>query len=471
MLRFVLAIVLTSWMWGPVAAQHLHSHGHIMHRYAQTPLGQGKSARAEAWVGAEHAAATEDAGFILLPRIGFGAEGVVLGTAGDIAAMAGDWFGASWMSATVCSATTEEQKISRASAMFQSMWVRTTYEDQDHINRLLSNFKLEWDAAQAVLQKNKSDNDGLWEAITSLGNQRWGATNALLYGNMALFNIDHFGSCAVQMYKTLHANDSWKAYGDRLYFCDANEQNRKPMSMVSDTTIMVLKRVEASSMSYMIAISGTNPFSAFNWVFEDLDVEEVVPCLGGALASTFALRLEEMKGMWDPGNRASVHCVTFGAQTAGNASWASYFDGMLGNRSKRYVNTLDVVPHAWEDSSMEDIPSIYAPTISVPKEVEMVLKASRAIWRKNSYQQPSKGLCPFRGPEPESRRSFVVEMTVQHILPYLQFLGCDGLGPLYTRRVPLFESLFLDTAGSGSFHNVVSAALETAVARFIELSR
>lgn len=86
--------------------------------------------------------------------------------------------------------------------------------------------------------------------------------------------------------------------------------------------------------------------------------------LGGALAPVAAAWLNETRSTWDSTGVSSIATYAFAGATPGNASFATYLNGQFsGNNLVVINNTLDVVPHAWNSTTMNQIDGLYLPQI------------------------------------------------------------------------------------------------------------
>lgn len=174
----------------------------------------------------------------------------------------------------------------------------------------------------------------------------------------------------------------------------------------------------AETQSYVVALSGTNGISAFDWAAEDffvggkrswsdvtgistgrgcisagtaigLDIlrtmasngqtleeffEAIVDdangnvnitvtghSLGGALAPALALALEDLRESWDPNGKAIINVLPSAGPTPGDARFSVYYESKLGMRTNRIWNTLDVIAHAWDRNQILHVPDIYYP--------------------------------------------------------------------------------------------------------------
>ncbi|WP_045855550.1 lipase family protein [Teredinibacter purpureus] len=191
-----------------------------------------------------------------------------------------------------------------------------------------------------------------------------------------------------------------------------------PEAKAQDSGMFVARQISAPN-NYYVAIRGTNATATLDWIFEDFDVlgmkdwpgapsakisnathngvhlllDKLVPdsglpgekqcittfltgltqtpvnicftghSLGGALAPTTALHFKDSQGVvggFDPDSNATISCTAFAGATAGNAEFAAYSNRQFAKAPIRRIhNTNDVVPHAWEKSTLEQMPNLY----------------------------------------------------------------------------------------------------------------
>jgi hypothetical protein len=174
--------------------------------------------------------------------------------------------------------------------------------------------------------------------------------------------------------------------------------------------------------------------------------------LGGALAPTVALWLTDTQGFlshWDPHKRATLSALPTAGPTAGNAAFASYSGKKLGERLTPYYNTLDVVPHAWQSSTRQDIPTLQEiPTLYVPHIPELPLidrlvKLAIELSANGDYTT-LPGLTPLPGTYKDVKglldlEKFLLEAAYQHTSAYdgwFHFNPAWLPGPPLTLRAP-----------------------------------
>ena len=93
--------------------------------------------------------------------------------------------------------------------------------------------------------------------------------------------------------------------------------------------------------------------------------------LGGALSPTLALYLSDTKENWDANNQTVIGAFPTAGPTPGDEGFASYYEKQIAADKIYYLsqhNGIDVVPHAWEKSDIEKIPTIYSDYIVPPSD-------------------------------------------------------------------------------------------------------
>jgi len=79
--------------------------------------------------------------------------------------------------------------------------------------------------------------------------------------------------------------------------------------------------------------------------------------LGGALAPTLALFLQNIKNLWDQSGKSTLMTMPVAGPTAGNDIFASYSNATV--PTKGFYNSLDLVPHAWAASDLAQLATLY----------------------------------------------------------------------------------------------------------------
>lgn len=82
--------------------------------------------------------------------------------------------------------------------------------------------------------------------------------------------------------------------------------------------------------------------------------------LAGALAPAFALWLSDTRPRWDPTASVNISVTALAGATAGNRDYSRYYDSQLGKSTNRIHNPYDIVPLAWDESTLMTLPGLYA---------------------------------------------------------------------------------------------------------------
>lgn len=247
--------------------------------------------------------------------------------------------------------------------------------------------------------------------------------------------------------------------------------------------------------SYVVGIAGTNPDSALDWLLEDLWVNSQVSwpgqqgakisagtalglsilllmkpdsgaaaqgqtllsflesvsstpitvtvtghSLGGVLSPTLALFLRETQGIfagWDPDKNATVTTLAFAGPTAGNQSFATYFNTQLPHAklpskkaaSFRYANSLDIVPYAWND--LEALKTLYVPNIPESSIIDDLVEAAENASQNGDYTQIAPSDPPWTGtfrsenfkPYYPPSVNYLNQALAQHVDAYLEYFA------------------------------------------------
>ncbi|NVB40712.1 hypothetical protein G6O69_22930 [Pseudenhygromyxa sp. WMMC2535] len=155
--------------------------------------------------------------------------------------------------------------------------------------------------------------------------------------------------------------------------------------------------------------------------------------LGGTLASTFALLLQDAardesvaKSIEMPlSSRVDISCYPIAGFTAGNPAFASYADESLKN-TDRIHNVLDAVPRMYDIDGLGEVPSLYEPTIKsdlISVAVEGTIKSLEA--KKLIYKQIKQDQEGLPGTVSAAGNSFVAEMLWQHTEGYIELLDLE----------------------------------------------
>ena len=224
----------------------------------------------------------------------------------------------------------------------------------------------------------------------------------------------------------------------------------------SDNVMHVARGIGTPGQQQLVvAIAGTNPFSLFDWLIEDLAVgagdqvawpgaaggkiskatstglgvlQNMQPAaplagagqrlrdflaaqaaagpvainvaghsLGGALSSTLALWLHDTRTTWDSRGHASLSALSFAGPTAGNQAFAEYSDAQLGPRVNRIHNSLDIVPHVWASADLQRISALYQPEIEPGDPIDLLVRQLVTRSSGGGYTQINANASPLVG--------------------------------------------------------------------------
>jgi triacylglycerol lipase len=265
-----------------------------------------------------------------------------------------------------------------------------------------------------------------------------------------------------------------------------------PTSNRPDNTMYVARgNGQPGFPNLVVAIAGTNPYSLFDWLVEDLLVTPQIPwpsgkpfslerrialgtfiglsalqtlkpgaaqpgagttlkeflatqvsaplslaitghSLGGALSPTVALWLHDVQKEWDPAGHASLSVLPAAGPTAGNQAFANYSDAQIGAEVTRLHNPLDIVPHAWTTSDLQQLPTLYAPAIPTSDLLNDLVDLAIDISKFGDYTQINLNAPPLPGsavntsqinPNASPFVNFLSQAVYQHIEAYFDLLG------------------------------------------------
>lgn len=152
--------------------------------------------------------------------------------------------------------------------------------------------------------------------------------------------------------------------------------------------------------------------------------------LGGALAPILALWLADTQQEWDPNKAISGFASWPSAgPTIGNMAFKEYYNLRIPNTT-RIHNTLDVVPHAWNVTDLNMIPSLYERAIGKPDCIQGLVKLCIKKVTGIDYEQAGPIDNPLTGTINKSKinpilkpgTNFAIQLVYQHINAYFDLL-------------------------------------------------
>jgi len=251
---------------------------------------------------------------------------------------------------------------------------------------------------------------------------------------------------------------------------------------------MYMAQSEDDPSQYVISVAGTNPLSIFDWFVEDALVEKQVPwpfdaisggaislgtaiglvillssvpsstlpgaglnvrdflkglqskkihlttgghSLGGALSPTLGLWLKNTQILWDPFFEAKFASQPTAGPSAGNSVFAQYLSEKI--PLTRFWNTFDIVPHAWVETLLAELPTIYAPDIPSDAAIRYFVSLAQNAAKNGDYTQlePDSAFSPGVNTgiiKPGRNLSnYLVQVAYQHTIAYSKYFAIPGV--------------------------------------------
>lgn len=157
-----------------------------------------------------------------------------------------------------------------------------------------------------------------------------------------------------------------------------------------------------------------------------LQIDVAGHSLGGALAPTLALWLDDTRADWDPEQKARIAVHSLAGPTAGNAAFATYSDSRLGAATDRMHNPLDLVPLAWNCFTMKTMAGLYKPFAEPDLVLRAALDGARDLVKCKGYTQIRPHEPPLPAALNRAVSGFVEQVSWQHTCAYHCALGLVG---------------------------------------------
>jgi len=180
--------------------------------------------------------------------------------------------------------------------------------------------------------------------------------------------------------------------------------------------------------------------------------------LGGALCGALALYLHDNMALWDLEGKAVISCISFAGPTIGNKAFAAYYDAVLGSRTTRVANALDLVPNAWEVDLMKNIEDIYEPQLHAQIGFKAVVEKAINYVSQLEYTHFCSDQPFFQSIV--TGTSFVAEVMAQHSKAYFDHYGLYDLANAIGEDAPLFQEAFC--AGNFSLPSKINSVFKIA---------
>ncbi len=180
----------------------------------------------------------------------------------------------------------------------------------------------------------------------------------------------------------------------------------------SDTTLPLISQGTANGLNALLKVMTDTAHGGSLMAFLTQAVEsapsgplEIIVTghsLGGALSASLALYLADLQGVsggWDPNYRAIVSSLPSAGAPPGNDVFAAHYDAVLGPRTNRVWNALDVIPHAWETDLLVQAPHLYFPYIAPNAAVRALVAVVLANTARSqqTYLQLNRQTAPLAG--------------------------------------------------------------------------
>ena len=222
--------------------------------------------------------------------------------------------------------------------------------------------------------------------------------------------------------------------------------------------ILVNKMKDASGKTMIDALKGC---LATNTIETGTEVAVSGHSLGGALSPVVAMYLLNTKKNWDPNNKVSIGAYPTAGPTPGDEKFVAFYEKQIKDHKITYnsmFNELDIVPHAWQATDLEQIPSIYDNYIKNPSgsnpvntvtgtlAVGAALNALAVKVFKTPYKNPYQQIAPFN----PLKGTFNTEVD-NTIYNKLKFIGLV-LPKKLKEYAPYFTNLVRFAAQAGYQH-------------------
>jgi hypothetical protein len=172
----------------------------------------------------------------------------------------------------------------------------------------------------------------------------------------------------------VHTNVTWQSILGNELTLPSQYADAAISQGAADGLSALLSMVDANSNTMLTVLQSQLASTTVN-IPSGANVAVAGHSLGGALSPVLALYMQNLQDWNSNGKVTEIGVWATAGPTPGETNFASYYEYVIGsipqgnNASLTYTseyNTLDIVPHAWQSSTLEQIPFIYENNITQP---------------------------------------------------------------------------------------------------------
>lgn len=158
--------------------------------------------------------------------------------------------------------------------------------------------------------------------------------------------------------------------------------------------------------------------------------------LGGALCPALALWLQRTKKEWDNNNPVTVSTYPYASPSPGNKGFSDAVSKEITGEVCRTWNKLDAPSYWWNKTTLEQLPTLYAPNIEPGALINAFSKFLIALTRGNEYIHVDNNAVPLPGKFNQEAsdkgdipfKQYFGQMKYQHVNEYFELLGTQLIG-------------------------------------------
>ncbi|NER19877.1 MAG: lipase family protein, partial [Symploca sp. SIO1C2] len=139
--------------------------------------------------------------------------------------------------------------------------------------------------------------------------------------------------------------------------------------------------------------------------------------LGGALSPVLALAALDSQDTWAHGNSFNIYVEPIAGPTPGNEDFSTYYNQRLEEHTTRIWNSIDIIPHAWNEEMLDEIPSLYEDEIGATDLIQTLVEGAKFWARGGNYTQLMPDTLPLEGTVMQPIPSICGESTSINLSP------------------------------------------------------